>query len=509
MCVREIYRGVRDGADISRRGSSAGHTCRLPPPTRPAPTLPGVIRVSWWEAVPPAVLALLGAVVTARGAGLWFDELFSAEVARLPLADIVSAAVTGEGTTTYLSDIPPSYNAPYYVLVHLWLELPWTGSDMSLRLFSLLAAVGGLAAMTRAVARLGGTGAGVVAGLAVAANPLVLDQVAQARPYGLVVLATGLATLGLARWLDDEPRGLLLLGLAGAGMGLAHWYAAPVLAGLVVAGVVMKPRGAVALLAVAAAAVLPTVGLVVLNLFNGNGDRNAGHLLDTDGTLSWLAAQAWAGHQWPLLVVTLGLGAVALVRAPRLRVRRLTVLGAAWVGVPLALLTAAELIRPVYFPRYLLPALLGLAVLAAAGALASRLPRPVALGAAGLLVAATALAGYPTLDRPPREKADEVVAALAQWQEPGEPVVAVDHRSAIGLEHYVRQRHPGLADDVYLPPEDAPTGADRVWLVRNVHRGVVYPTDDDEMLTAEGLRLVEETFFSGSTTTLVVQRWER
>ncbi|HZI96962.1 MAG TPA: hypothetical protein VFD41_05490 [Actinomycetales bacterium] len=463
-----------------------------------------MIRVSWWEAVPPAVLAVLGAVVTARGAGLWFDELFTAEVARLPLTEIVSAAVSGEGTATYLGDIPPSYNAPYYLLTHLWLELPFTGSDTSLRLFSLLAAVGGLAAMTRAVARIGGTATGVLAGLAVAANPLVLDQVAQARPYGLVVLATGLAALGLARWLDDEPRGLLLLGLAGAGMGLAHWYAAPVLAGLVIAGLVLRPRGAAALLSVAAAAVLPTVGLVVLNLLNGNGDRNAGHLLDTDGRLSWLAVQAWSGHRWALLTVTLGLAAVALVRAPRLRV-----IGAAWVGVPLALLTAAELVRPVYFPRYLLPALLGLAVLAAAGAVASRLPRPVALAAAGLLVATTALAGYPLLDRPPREKADEVVAALAEWQEPGEPVVAVDHRAAIGLEHYVRQRHPEMADDLYVPPQDAPDGADRVWLVRNVHRGVIYPTDDDGPLTAAGLSLVEETFFAGSTTTLVVQRWER
>jgi 4-amino-4-deoxy-L-arabinose transferase-like glycosyltransferase len=146
------------------------------------------------------VLLAAGGTLVARGGGLWFDELFTAQVSRLPLAEILRAGVRGQATVPYLDGIPPSYNLPYYLLTHLWLRLPGTGSDASLRLFTLLAAAVGVALLVRAVARIAGTPVGVLAGVAVAVNPLVVDQSVQARPYGLVLLATGAAALGLARW---------------------------------------------------------------------------------------------------------------------------------------------------------------------------------------------------------------------------------------------------------------------------------------------------------------------
>ena len=456
------------------------------------------------EILPPLVLLAAGGTLVARGGGLWFDELFTAQVSRLPLAEILRAGVRGQATVPYLDGIPPSYNLPYYLLTHLWLRLPGTGSDASLRLFTLLAAAVGVALLVRAVARVAGTPVGVLAGVAVAVNPLVVDQSVQARPYGLVLLATGAAALGLARWLDGARGGWALLAVAGAGMGLAHWYAAPALAGLVTAGVVLRPHRWRALLGAGVVAAAPVTALVAMNLLNGNGSRNAGHVLDTGGALPLLAVRAWAGGAVPLLVVTVALAAVALLRSPRT-----AVLGAAWVAVPLLGLTAVEQVRPVYFPRYLLASLLGLAVLAAVGALGTRLSRPLAAAAAAALVLASAHAGLPQLERGPRERADDVVADLASRQLPGEPVVAVDHRGAVGLERYVPLLAPRLSGDLVLAPDDAPPGAERVWLVRNVHRGVVYPTDDDALLAADGLRLVEEVRFAASTTTLAVQRWER
>lgn len=461
-------------------------------------------RAAPWEALPALLLLAVGGLLLGRGNGLWFDELFTAVVAPLPLSEIARAAIEGRGTTTYLEGIPPSYNAPYYLVAHVWTALPLTGSDTSLRLLSLLAATGGVSATVRALSRLGGTPFAVVAGAAIGLNPLVLDQVTQARPYGLVLLATGFAALGLARWLESARGGLVLLGVAGAGMGLAHWYAVLALAGLVVAGLVLRPRQWLPLLAVAALAVAPTTALVVMNLVNGTGDSNAGHLIDTGGTLAWQALRAWSGYEVPLLLVTAVLTLAGLARSPRLRV-----VGAAWVGAPLLALTAAELVRPLYFPRYLLPSLLGLAVVSAAGAVASRWPRPVAVGAATALLATSALTSAGQVDRAPRERADDVVRALAEAQRPGEPVVAADHRAAIGLDHYVPALAPRLGADLALPPDDAPDGADRVWLVRNVHRGVVYPTDDDALLRADGLHLARETTYAGTTTTLVVQRWDR
>ncbi|HWN27580.1 MAG TPA: glycosyltransferase, partial [Actinomycetospora sp.] len=70
---------------------------------------------AWWLA--PAVVALLlGAVIVfGRAHGLWYDEFFSVEVSRRPLAEIVRAAWEGRGTTWSLRDIPPSYNLPWYL----------------------------------------------------------------------------------------------------------------------------------------------------------------------------------------------------------------------------------------------------------------------------------------------------------------------------------------------------------------------------------------------------------
>lgn len=455
------------------------------------------------ELLGPLVVLALGVLLLSPGHALWFDELFTAEVARLPLGEILTAIFRGTGTTPYLEGVPPSYNAPYYLVVHVWASLPGLGGDTSLRVFSLLATAGGLALVTRAVTRLAGRAVGVLAGTVLAGSPLVLEQAVEARSYGLAVLATGGAALGLVRWLQEPPRGLALLGLAGAGMGLAHWYAVTVLVAFVVAALVLRGRRAVPVVVVGTLATLPAFGFVALAVVNGTGARNAEHLKDTGGLLAGLAVEAWSARNTALLALTAGLALIGAVRARR----GLRVVGSAWLLVPLALLTVAELVRPVYLPRYLLAGLLALAVLAAAGAVA--LPRPARVPVAALLVGLSLLAASPMFDRGPRERGDEVVAWLAGRQQPGEPVVATDQRSATALDHYVRDLAPELRADLILPPGDAPPGADRVWLVRRLFDGEPEPTDDDEILRAAGLRVVDERYFWAGKTDLVVQRWER
>ena len=459
-------------------------------------------RWSVGELLPPALVLALGILLLLPGHGLWFDELFTAEVGRRPLGEILAAIRDGEGVTSYLAGVPPSYNAPYYVVVHAWMSVPGLGSDTALRALSLVATAGGLALATRAVARLGGTATGVLAGLLMAASPLLLQQSVEARSYGLAVLATGAAALGLVRWLQEPPRGLLLLGLAGAGMGLAHWYAVTVLAAFVVAAMVLRGRRALPVVLVGAAAALPVALLIGLNVLNGTGSRNAEHLQDTDGRMLGYAVEAWAGGRTPLLWLAVGLAVVGAVRGGR----ELRVLGLAWTCVPLLLLAGAELLRPVYHPRYLLAGLLGVAVLTAAGALA--VPRAGRAPLVAVLLACAMLSSTPLLEREPRERADDLVRTLADVQVAGEPVVAADQRSAIALDHYVRTLAPRLRADLILPPDDAPADADRVWLVRRLIDGVPEPTDDDEILLDAGLRLVEEQAFRGTQTRLVLQRWE-
>ena len=102
--------------------------------------------------------------------------------------------------------------------------LRWTGAG---------AAVAGVAVLTAAVTRLAGRTSGVLAGLLAATSPLVVEYAAEGRMYGLALLATATAALGLARWLDDGRLGLWAVGATAA--GLAHWFAVPVVAGLALA----------------------------------------------------------------------------------------------------------------------------------------------------------------------------------------------------------------------------------------------------------------------------------
>jgi hypothetical protein len=366
---------------------------------------------------------------------------------------------------------------------------------------SLLASAGGLALITRAVSRLEGRLTGVLAGLVLASGPLVLEQAVEARSYGLAILATGGALLGLVRWLQEPPRGLLLFGLAGAGMGLAHWYSVTVLAAFVTAALVLRGRRALPIACAGAAAALPSVTMVVVNLLNGTGARNAEHLHDTGGALAGLAVEAWAAGRGPLLYLTVGLGLIGAVRA---RGARLVAL--AWVVVPLVLLLLAELVRPVYLPRYLLTGLLGLGVLAAAGAVA--LPRVARTPVGALLVACSLLASAPLATREARERGDDAVRLLAELQQPGEPVVAADQRSATALDHYVRLLAPRLRPDVILPPDDPPGDAGRVWLLRRLIDGEPEPTDDDAILRAANLALSREVALPGGKTDFVLQLWE-
>jgi mannosyltransferase len=464
------------------------------------------VRGGGTAAAPAALLALLGAVLLHRRPSLWYDELYTAHVAPLPLRRLAQAVLSGEGTAPYLQDIPPSYNAPYYVVAHAWLAV--TGrppGELSLRSLSLLAAVLGVAVLTAAVARLAGRAAGLAAGLLVATNPFVLEYSVEARGYGLALLATATAGLGLARWLDGGR--LLLYGVGAAAAGLAHWFALPVVAGLALAALLLRGRRALPLLATTVLAVTPALGLVALAAVQDDAGTTTGWIRDTGGAAPWLALRAWTASSWPLLLATLAAAAAAAVGARRPGpARQAAVTGACWLGVPLLLVTLAELVRPVFVPRYLLPALLGLAVLAGVGATRwSPARRLHAVGAVAALVGVSLAAALPLLTRPPREDARGAVQALAELHRPGQPVVAVDRRAALALEHYADAE---LRADLRVPPEDPPP-ARTVWLLRQAGPDGLRPSDDDVLLAARGLQVVGHWVFEGSSSLLVLQRWSR
>jgi hypothetical protein len=458
------------------------------------------------------VLAVLGGWVVARHHGLWYDELYTAEVAPLALGRIVSAIVRGEGTIEYLRDAPPSYNGPYYLVAHLWLVVTRLPADeVGLRLLSLAAAVGALGVFTRVVGRLAGPGVAVVAGLVAATNPFVVQYAAEARGYGLALLATSLAALGLVRWLDGEPRSLLLYGLAGAAAGLAHWFALLVLGGLAVGAVLIRGRKAVPVVVVTVAAAVPAAALVAMAVANGVGASGVWWLSDVGGAVPRLLLRSWAGGRTPLLLVTLVAALAGLILGGRGggSQRDARLVAACWFGIPVAAVTVLERVRPVFVDRYLLPSVLGLAVLVAIGI--TRAPRRLVPGALAVVLGASLWATVAETRLGPKEDVRGAVAAVAAGHRAGQPVVAAARWDALGLDHYARADHPSLVPDMVLPPAavpDAPT----VWVVRRAKGGVKGDRDKLEVLDADlsgrGLRITEERRFGGRYSDTLVQRWE-
>lgn len=438
--------------------------------------------------LPPGLLGALGALSVGRGHGLWFDELYTVAVVTRPLGDVVDLVVDGRAPTPWLTD-PPSFNGPYYLLAGLWARLPLVdpasdGLD-GLRGLSLLASVLAVAVLVRAVERWCGQRVALVAGLLAATAPLLVVQSVEARPYGLVLLATSGALLGAVRVVEGGS--VWLLAAASGAAGLLHWFALPAVLGLALGAALVVRRWA-PLLAVAVAS-LPVLGLVALAL--SHGASGGGYLDGTGLGVPVSALLAWTGT-WLAVPVLVAVG---------LGLRQAGPLAWAWVGVPVALVTAVDVVRPVYVPRYLLPALLGLAVVAAIGAAQRRWLLAV-------LVAGAAVVDVQALSRPRWERADQVAAFLLAEQRPGEPVVAVEGRSAAGLAVYAAPTR--LGADLLLPPDDPPPGAARVWLVRQLREdGSTAPSDDDDLLLGDGLRLTRTALFRAAKTDLAVQLWTR
>jgi len=460
--------------------------------------------VAWWL-LPPLVLAVLGGWLVAHRYGFWYDELYTAEVAPVGLGRLFDAFVRGDGTIAYLRDAPPSYNFPYYVVAHLWLALtPFGPDELGLRLLSLVAMTAAVAVFTRAVARLADRRTGLFAGLLVATNPFIVAYAGEARGYALALLATSVAALGLARWLDGEPGALALFAVGSAFGGLFHWYAMLVTAAFAVAAVILRRREAVPVVGATAVAALPALAVVATALANGVGGSGAEWIRGVGLAVPRLALRSWAGGNLVLALVVLAAAVAGACRGDR----RPRVVALWWVGLPVAVVTAGELVRPVYVDRYLLPAVIGLAVLAALGV--ARCPgrwRTVAL--AGLLVPSLAVTAG-NVARGPREDVRGAVAAVAAAHRPGDPVVAAARWDALGVEHYARRHHPELVADLVLPPAPVPPAA-TVWVVRRVAGGVkgdvTRLADLDRELAGRGLRVAGEDRLEGRRAVVVVQRW--
>ena len=189
--------------------------------------------------------------------------------------------------------------------------------------------------------------------------------------------------------------------------------------------------------------------------------------------------------------------------------RDVTVVAACWFAVPVAAVTAVEAVRPVFVDRYLLPSVLGLAVLVALGI--CRAPRRLVPAALAVVLAASLWATVAETRLGPKEDVRGAVAAVAAAHRSGEPVVAAARWDALGVDHYARTAHPDLVPDLVLPPAAVPPSS-TVWVVRRAKGGVKGDRDKlealDVDLAARGLRVAEELRFAGRYSDTLVQRWD-
>ena len=299
---------------------------------------------------------------------LWYDETFTAYVARLPYQQVGNAMLQG--------DVHPP----------LWSSLEWLAkfavgqSEAALRLPALAFGLLAVALSYRLVLALGlGRWAAVLTGLLVAALPAQLYFSSEARAYTLLTcLALGMVIAVL----EDRPPLFILCGaLSGWTHNLGYVYL-----GMLALAALVYHRQARWLLAVGVAGAISALWLPFLPL--QLRDVSQGY---------WIQPLLLPKVFRPLVEVTVGetlpTNALLITYVPALlltliafyhsRVWIGTRRGWVWlaltVGLPLVIALISVLWRPVYLPRTLLPCVTALIVAWGYALLVSRFARALAV----------------------------------------------------------------------------------------------------------------------------------
>ncbi|MGW0189997.1 glycosyltransferase family 39 protein [Streptomyces sp. NPDC003362] len=433
-------------------------------------------------ALPVAAMLAVGLWGLDRG-GMWRDEAVTFQVARRSVAQIWRLVQSVDAV-----------HGLYYLLVRPVLALH--PGEVVLRLPSVCAAAATAGLVAALGVRLARPRVGLWAGLLYAATPLAGHYAQEGRSYALVAAGAAGATLLLARGMERGAAG--------------PWRRAWAAYGAVVAVTCLLHLFAALLLL--AHAVTLALARVPGRVWRGWGVAAGGALLvlaplallaqGQAAQVGWLTAPRWgnaerllrqfAGSSGPVLWTYLALVAVALTgirRSPLVR-----------VALPLAVVAPAVLmgvsqVRPMYDDRYVLYALAGAPLLAAAGAdrvvralcrPSSRGPRP-AVALAGVLAVTLVFAHQLPLHRQHRtlaQRADDLaaVSALASRSlRPGDPVLflpSIGRRAALAYPKGFRRAWdmalavPGpQSGTLYGRELAAPelrrrlAGVDRVWVV--------------------------------------------
>ncbi|MFC9849430.1 hypothetical protein ACFWFF_04810 [Streptomyces sp. NPDC060223] len=470
--------------------------------------------------VPVTVMFAIGLWGLDRG-GMWRDEAVTFQVARRSVPQIWQ-----------LLHSVDAVHGLYYLLMHVVLALH--PGEVALRLPSVCGAAATAGLVAALGVRLGSPRVGLWAGLLYAVTPMTGHFAQEGRSYALVAAGAAGATLLLVRAVRTGA--WWAYGGTVAVTCLLHEFAVLVLpAHAVTLALARVPRQLWRGWGQAAGAAV----LVLLPLALVSKGQSA--------QVAWLSApgldsvdhllRAFAGPKRLVLVPYLALIALAL-SVPPARRGELTLRAVALplMVVPPAVLMTVSRFWPLYDERYVLYALAGAPLLAAAGAerLVQMVPRPAVSSLTGVLAIALVFVWQLPLlrqDRTPDRRPDNLaaVSALAGRElRPGDPVLflpSIVRRSALaypkgfrGVRDIALREPAPVSGTLYGQETDAGElrrrldRLDRVWVVAEPFalRPSWYPGSATERvkLTVVGEQFVprQEVARKGVTLRLYVRR---
>lgn len=183
-------------------------------PRRDRPAVAADAWVGWafWCGVLPTVLALR--LWGIENQNLWLDELYSIDVARKPLGEIVRCAA---------ADIHPPL---FYIVLKAWMRLFGDGAA-AVRSLSVAASVAALISAFRLIAPRYGGGAALTTTLLMTVSAHQIFFAQEARMYALVTALVLGATRGYALWREDGvERGLAIYFWCSLAALYCHYFAA-------------------------------------------------------------------------------------------------------------------------------------------------------------------------------------------------------------------------------------------------------------------------------------------
>ncbi|QDQ16822.1 hypothetical protein FH965_39930 [Streptomyces spectabilis] len=368
---------------------------------------------AWAVAAPGVLLSLaLGLWGVRREGTLWRDEAVTYDMARRGLPDLWHTLGNADAV-----------HGLYYLLMRGLFTLCGDADPLLvLRLPSVAAtavAAAGVACLGR---RLAGPRAGLLAGVAFAALPLVQRYAQEGRSYALVLAVVVWATYALVRAVGTRgPRWWVRYGVLMLTACVLHEFAVLALA----AHAVALPRAARRPWSVTATAV--ALGLAPLAVLSHRQSAQ----------VDWIDGPGWSAVLSLLGPWALGLLAAVVVTGrptparPARDTVSLPVLGLALLVLPPLALGLTSLVKPLYVDRYVLYGQAGLALLL--GAASDHLTREARRRAVGAVAVAVGVAVTATVAlmplslgiRAPESRVDDTTAAARALRDIGAPGDAV------------------------------------------------------------------------------------